>query len=184
MMRLSALALGVLLASPTLATAQTDEFTASDQSLATANMIDPDGQTIGTIAFVETPSGLLIQLDIEGLPPGQHGIHIHETGTCEPPNFESAGGHFNPTDAGHGFLSEEGPHAGDLPNVYAGSDGRLQGDILSQTLSLTSGDTALFSNDQGRAIVIHDSPDDYETDPAGASGGRIACGVIELQAAE
>jgi superoxide dismutase, Cu-Zn family len=184
MIRLSALVLGALLAGPTLAIAQTDEFTAGDQSLATANVINPDGETIGTIAFVETPSGLIIQLDIEGLPPGQHAIHVHETGTCEPPDFESAGDHFNPTDANHGFLSEGGPHAGDLPNVYAGPDGRLQGDILSPMLSLTSGDAALFSDDQGRAIVIHGSPDDYETDPSGASGGRIACGVIELQAAE
>ena len=111
---------------------------------------------------------------LQGLPPGPHGFHIHETGSCEPP-FESAGGHFNPAGAEHGFHSEAGPHAGDMTNITVAADGTVGVEVLNTFLTL---DRTLFDAD-GAAIVIHASPDDYRAQPSGHAGDRIACGVIE-----
>jgi superoxide dismutase, Cu-Zn family len=145
---------------------------------ANAELIDRDGQIIGNVALRQMEHAVRIFAQAEGLPPGAHGFHIHETGSCEPPDFESAGGHFNPEDAEHGHDNPGGPHAGDLPNVHVASDGVLAVELFTDKVTLGEGDTSLLGDD-GTAVVIHAEPDDYETDPAGEAGDRIACGVIQ-----
>lgn len=161
-----ALAGALMLASPALA---------ADK--ANAVLKDPDGKEIGTATLVTTPSGTLITLELTAAPPGAHGFHIHTTGKCEPPKFESAGGHFNPDESKHGFLNPEGPHAGDMPNIHVPENGKLTVEVLN-TLVSVGGENALLDED-GAALVLHADPDDYKSDPAGHAGGRIACGVIQ-----
>lgn len=144
---------------------------------ANAVLIDPDGKEIGNVAISELAQGLRIFAQAEGLPPGVHAFHIHETGACEQPDFQSAGGHYNPTGMQHGWDNPEGPHAGDFPNVHVHEDGKLAVEYFTASLTLGEGDTTLFDDD-GSAVVVHEGADDYQSDPAGHAGARIACGVI------
>ncbi|TMA12186.1 MAG: superoxide dismutase family protein [Deltaproteobacteria bacterium] len=120
--------------------------------------------------------------NVKGLPPGLHAVHVHAVGKCEGPAFTSAGGHFNPTNKKHGLKNSEGPHAGDLPDMYVNKDGVGRYEVLMDNIRLGSGETSIFDAD-GSAVVVHASPDDNTTDPAGNSGDRIACGVITKAAA-
>jgi Cu-Zn family superoxide dismutase len=119
---------------------------------------------------------VVVTVTAAGLPPGVHALHLHQTGKCEPP-FGSAGGHFNPLGKKHGLLNAEGPHAGDLPNVHVGADGRLEVELFAPGVALAGGPNALFDDD-GAALVLHQNADDYTADPAGNAGPRIVCGVI------
>lgn len=141
---------------------------------ATAVLMSPDGEQVGTVTLTAVPSGVLLNADLTALPPGDHAFHIHGTGKCVAPDFKSAGGHFNPEEDKHGILTEAGPHAGDMPNIHVPENGKLRIGVLNQMVSLPG----LFSG-EGTAIVIHEGPDDYKSDPAGAAGPRIACGVIK-----
>jgi len=143
---------------------------------ASAVLKDASGKEVGAATLTDTPSGVLISLDLTAVPPGEHGFHVHTTGKCEPPDFKSAGPHFNPDQTKHGFMTPEGPHAGDLPNLHVPADGKLQVEVLEPNVTL-SGEAPLLDAD-GSALVIHAGADDYKTDPAGNSGNRIACGVI------
>jgi Cu-Zn family superoxide dismutase len=143
---------------------------------ASAVLKDASGKEVGAATFTVTPSGVLISLDLTAVPPGEHGFHVHTTGKCEPPDFKSAGPHFNPDQTKHGFMTPEGPHAGDLPNLHVPADGKLQVEVLEPNVTW-SGEAPLLDAD-GSALVIHAGADDYKTDPAGNSGDRIACGVI------
>jgi Cu-Zn family superoxide dismutase len=146
---------------------------------ATASFINAQGAKIGTAVLTDDPAGVRIALDLSKLPPGPHGFHIHAVGKCTPPEFTSAGGHFNPLHRKHGTKNPEGPHAGDLPNVVVGSDGTLKTSVLAREVSLGASTSALsLFPPSGTALVIHASPDDEKTDPAGNAGARIACGVI------
>lgn len=147
--------------------------------VARATMLSTAGDSIGVATFDRTADGIMIMLHVKGLPVGPHGVHLHTVGLCEPPDFTSAGGHFNPTGATHGAKSEKGPHAGDLPNFdvqqaeagehYQATTARVQAD---------DGPNGLFDAD-GMALVIHAAADDEMTDPTGNAGARIACGVIK-----
>lgn len=136
-----------------------------------------DGREHGRARITETIVGILIHLKLRGLSAGAHGFHIHEFGKCEG-DFESAGGILNPQGAKHGYLNDEGPMAGDLPNLFVNANGEVEIEIMSSfvTLNKDSEDTLFDGN--GAALVIHERPDDYRSDPIGNSGPRIACGVI------
>ena len=147
--------------------------TAQAQS-ASASLMDPDGKSVGQVGLTQTPNGVLLSASLWSLPPGTHAFHVHAVGKCEAP-FKSAGGHFNPQGKKHGITSAGGMHVGDMPNVHVDANGTLTIEILNKKLAL---DDALFDAD-GAAIVMHAGADDYASDPAGAAGPRIACGIIE-----
>jgi Cu-Zn family superoxide dismutase len=144
---------------------------------AIASINDVANTTIGTATFADTPAGLLISLSISGLGIGPHGVHLHAIGSCITPAFASAGPHFNPGGKQHGFLNPDGHHAGDMPNIISPPSGVHRVEFIVDGVRLT-GRGGLIDSD-GAAIVIHGSADDHATDPAGNSGGRIACGVIK-----
>lgn len=132
-----------------------------------------DGESVGTATATATDGGVQIALEVHGLEPGQRGVHVHTTGRCEPPTFESAGGHWNPTERQHGLESEAGQHAGDMPNLTVAADGT--GTLEYQ---LVGGTFEGLLDADGTAFVVHAGPDDQVTDPSGNSGDRIACGVF------
>lgn len=136
---------------------------------------------MGTAEFVEGPGGVSMNVNIMGgVEPGEHGIHVHETGALTP-SFEAAGDHFNPMDKNHGFESPNGPHAGDLENIVVGPDGTASYSTVNERVTLSGGPNSLLDGD-GSALVVHAMPDDYVTDPSGDSGDRVAAGVIEAAA--
>jgi Cu-Zn family superoxide dismutase len=144
---------------------------------ATADLKNPTGQVIGRADFWEENGGVRVFVQGTQLSPGLHGIHLHAVGKCDPPAFESAAAHFNPAAKQHGFGNPAGAHAGDLPNLPVGNDGTGTLHHLTTLVTLGSGPNSVFDSD-GTALVIHVSPDDYGTDPAGNAGARVACGVV------
>jgi Cu-Zn family superoxide dismutase len=144
---------------------------------ATAELRNAGGQAIGSAIFTEVPGGVRIVVEVKDLPPGEKGVHVHETGKCEGPQFTSAGGHFNPEKKQHGTLNPQGAHAGDLPNIAVDGYGNGRMETTTNRLTLGGGATSVFDAD-GSALVVHGAKDDFKTDPTGNSGNRIACGVI------
>ncbi|KUO67316.1 MAG: hypothetical protein APF80_04035 [Alphaproteobacteria bacterium BRH_c36] len=146
---------------------------------ASASLLNQDGKEVGTVVLRQTRSGpVWIHASLFGLPAGVHAFHIHEKGDCGD-GFKAAGGHFAPKSGDHGVLSENGPHAGDLPNIYVPESGKITFEHFSDRVTLATGsETSLFDSDKS-AIVIHSGLDDYKSQPAGDAGDRIACGVIE-----
>lgn len=137
---------------------------------------DADGIQVGDVTLTDVPSGVLLTFDLHEVPPGNHALHIHAVGKCEPPTFESAGPHFNPGDKEHGLKNPKGPHAGDMPNIHVPDSGTLKLEVLNPFVTLT-GKNALLDED-GAAIVIHEGADDYTSDPAGHAGNRLACAIV------
>ena len=140
-------------------------------------MKDAQGQLIGLASLSEMSGMVYIQLDLKGLKPGEHALHVHGVAKCEGPAFTTAGGHFNPAAKKHGLQSPDGPHAGDMENFMVQADGTAKGMVMAKGISLGTGANSVFTNG-GTALVIHAGPDDMKTDPAGAAGDRIACGTI------
>jgi superoxide dismutase, Cu-Zn family len=148
---------------------------AARRDTVTVPMRDAAGKDLGTLTLTEGRTiGVAGQLS--GLPPGEHGIHVHTTGRCDPPKFESAGDHWNPTNRQHGIQSPQGPHLGDIPNITVEQNGSANIDAVTPGGTLR-GTNALLDSD-GAAVVVHAKPDDYTSQPAGNSGDRIACGVV------
>ncbi|MBW4331273.1 superoxide dismutase family protein [Stakelama sp. CBK3Z-3] len=142
---------------------------------AVADLRGPDGGNMGSATATALADGRVrISIDAINLPPGPHGAHIHTVGQCTPPDFTSAGGHWNPTGSHHGVQDPKGPHAGDMPNLLVGTNGQA-----SMAITLPAGTYAGMMDADGAAIVIHSGPDDLRTDPSGNSGSRIACGVFQ-----
>lgn len=158
--------------------AETEEGSSEEILMLTVEMMDSDGNAIGTAELSEEDAGVKVALEVEGLEEGIHGIHFHETGMCEGPDFETAGGHFNPADAMHGMDNPDGPHAGDLPNIEASSDGTASQEFTAENVTLAIGEENSLLKEGGTALVIHAAEDDQTTDPSGDSGDRIACGVV------
>ena len=144
---------------------------------AAVNLRDSSGRLVGSAVFLQEGGDVRILLDLKGMPPGTKAVHIHEVGRCDPPSFESAGAHFNPTKAEHGTANPRGPHAGDLPNITVDATGQGHLEFTATRVTLEQGKASLFDAD-GSALVVHEGPDDMRTDPAGNSGARVACGVI------
>ncbi len=145
---------------------------------APVRLLNAQGQTVGSAVFSSAPNWVRINVNVVGLAPGVHGIHIHETGRCDAPDFTSAGGHLNPTGREHGLENPQGPHLGDLPNLTVGADGRGDAEFVNPRITLTPGTNSIF-RPGGTALVIHATADDQRTSPSGNSGARIACGVIQ-----
>jgi len=162
-----------------LATALTAGM-AQAQDQASANMINTNEQSVGTVTFNQTASGMVhVIVEMTDLAPGPHGFHVHETGECDPAGgFKSAGGHYA-GEKDHGIEAEGGPHPGDFPNVNVGQDGVLKVEFFTDRLSLPADGKNPLRDDDGSAVVVHSGADDYASQPSGDAGDRIACGVIE-----
>lgn len=143
----------------------------------TVPLIDAKGATIGDATLTETAGGTMLAINGRNLPPGEHGFHVHMTGKCETPKFESAGGHWNPASKKHGHENPQGAHAGDLPNLTVAADGTVKFETELAGVRLTGGEQPMLDSD-GAAILIHADPDDEKTDPSGNSGARIACAAF------
>ncbi len=147
---------------------------------AVAGITGPGGVS-GSAVLREGPQGVLIELELEGVAPGWHAVHFHESADCSDPKFQKAGGHINHPQAKrpHGLLNPEGPDFGDLPNVHAGADGVVKARLYSQLVSIAgAGGQPALTDADGSTIVIHANADDYRTQPIGGAGDRIACGAI------
>jgi Cu-Zn family superoxide dismutase len=175
--RLAAIVIAVF----TLGCAGTSDDAATHEASAAASgdsvavtMRDASGADLGTLTLSDTPDGIRIEGMLRGLPPGEHALHLHTVGQCQP-DFAAAGDHWNPLGRQHGTGNPQGPHAGDLANITVGSDGTVHLHATTPGGSLR-GEPPLLDADGG-AVVIHASPDDHRTDPSGAAGDRIACGV-------
>lgn len=153
--------------------------TPRDEPTAVATLKPTAGNSAsGVVRFTQHRDKVRVSGEITGLEPNtQHGFHVHEKGDCSAPDATSAGGHFNPLNKQHGHLVPGGRHAGDMPNLRADANGRATFSIDLSGMSVTSGETSVI----GRSVVIHAKPDDYRSQPAGDSGARVACGVIEAQ---
>jgi superoxide dismutase, Cu-Zn family len=166
------LSLAVLLVPP-------DEARGQDAPTAVAELMDSRGTRIGTVELTQTPfHGVILHIEARGLEPGVRGIHIHETGRCDAPDFGSAGGHYNPAGRDHGILHPHGMHAGDLLNLHVPASGYVVAERMAPLVTLRPGAPNSLLGGDGTAIVIHAGSDDYLSQPTGDAGGRVACGVI------
>ncbi len=129
----------------------------------------------GVVWFTKVVGGVKVEGRIEGLPAGTHGFHIHQFGDCSASNGKSAGGHFNPEGSEHGGPSSEIRHVGDLGNISADTAGSASFDFLDERIAL-SGKRSILS----RGVIIHEAADDFTSQPTGAAGSRLACGVVGI----
>jgi Cu-Zn family superoxide dismutase len=153
------------------------EVEAAPALVAKATLTAREGETVaGEVTFTEADGAVAIVAHITGAPQGSHGFHVHEVGDCSSADFKSAGGHFNPTDMPHGAPTDMERHAGDLGNVEVAEDGTAHHETSSSMIAVADGPSSVV----GRAVILHEDADDLVSQPTGAAGGRLACGVIEL----
>jgi len=174
----AALGAGALATAPALA----DHHKTGDAPMTVrADVMTAKGENAGRVIFEQTDHGVVVKARLMNLDPGEHGFHIHETGACSP-DFKAAGGHYDPLRAKHGFESEGGYHVGDLPNIIVESDGTASADFFAPQLTLEAYENDRYPftlNDaDGSAVMVHAKGDDYQAQPPGSTGKRVACGVI------
>lgn len=146
----------------------------AESGQAVAVLIPTENHNVrGTVWFTPAAGGTDISIQLSGLDPGPHAIHIHEYGDCTSPDAESAGPHFNPGGMQHGAPGDAERHAGDLGNIVADDKGNAAVHILDPVIKL-EGPNAVI----GRAAIVHKRADDFKSQPAGAAGERLACGVV------
>ena len=152
---------------------------AQDGSPKTAPLMGADKAEVGTVTLTDTPNGVLVELTVAsgGLEAGERAMHFHETGDCSAADFSSAGGHYNPAGAEHGYHPEAGPHAGDMPNFVIRDGEETTESVFNPMVRLAEGDAPLLDDD-GSALVIHAGTDDYRSQPSGDAGDRIACAEL------
>jgi Cu-Zn family superoxide dismutase len=152
---------------------------AARKAHAVARLVTREGKPAGTVDFATVNRGVLITFDLHDLPPGPHAVHLHASGNCDAKTGFTAAGPILTLIPGkqHGYLAEGGPAAGDLPNQFAGADGRLHASTLTSAFSLGNGKRSIFDRD-GVAVIVDARGDDYRTQPLGNAGDRIACGVV------
>lgn len=146
--------------------------------IANAGLIDKDGRVLGTASFRETRLGVRIELTLRDMLSGKKAVHIHAAAKCDPPDFTTAGGHFNPNGGTHGVAGATDSHAGDLGHIVIGSDGRGNATFMAPHVSMNRAASNGLAFGAGTAIVVHASSDDERTDPSGNSGARVACGIV------
>lgn len=149
----------------------------SEEAPAAIAVRDPGGRLMANATVSEQSGGVRVRVEAAGLMAGTYAVHLHQTGLCDTPDFQSAGPHWNPTGRQHGRLNPMGPHLGDLPNLTVGTDGAGSVEFVVAGAALRGGARALLNSD-GASVVVHAGPDDYRTDPSGNSGARLACGVV------
>ncbi|MGE0409264.1 MAG: superoxide dismutase family protein [Amphiplicatus sp.] len=154
---------------------------------ATATFHNAAGEEVGHAVFTEAPGGVLMRVDLKGLSEGWHGIHFHQIGDCSDgaDGFKASGGHIDPDEHEHGLLNPMGAERADLPNIYAGPDGRASAEFYRGGLALTASEESAAANgpyplldDDGFAVVVHENPDDHQTQPIGGAAARVACASI------
>ena len=148
---------------------------------AQASMIGNEGKPVGMAQLRQTPHGVLMHVKAEGLTPGAHGVHFHSMGDCsDHEHFKAAAGHVASSETLlHGLGNPQGPHEGDLPNLYAGADGKAEAEFFTVMVALEEGTLPALLDKDGSALMIHAQPDDHTSQPIGGAGDRVACGVIE-----
>ena len=172
------MAAGSLLVAIALTSGCATGQSASEPSrMAWAELKNARGESVGSAVLRQEDGRVRIVVQAGGLTPGRHGVHVHAVGQCEPPTFQSAGGHFNPLGKKHGLENPEGAHGGDLPDLEADRSGRTEYVAITDRLTLGTGPASIFDTD-GSAIVIHEKADDQRTDPSGNSGERMLCGLL------
>ena len=149
--------------------------------MAVAELVNSDGERIGQARFEQAPHGVILLVEVAGLPPGAHGIHLHGTGSCAP-DFKAAKGHINPSAVEHGLRNPNGPDPGDLPNLFVAADGTATAEFYTTRVRVAAaaadGEQPALLDADGSAVIIHANPDDHLTQPIGGAGGRIGCGKI------
>lgn len=171
----TAAALGLFMALPVAAqdTPAPAAMPAEGQPAMAATIQSPEGASLGTARLMTTPSGMtVVTLDLTGLPPGIRGVHLHETGDCTAPDFESAGGHLA-HGKDHGVMADGGPHPGDLPNLHVPEGGVMTVEYFAPGLT-----AEMVADADGSAIILHEQADDYTSQPSGNAGARIGCGIF------
>lgn len=143
--------------------------------------------SVGFIVLAESPSGgVVMRVDLKGLSQGWHGIHLHQVADCSDyaAGFKASGGHIDPDDRAHGLFNTDGYERADMPNIYAGSDGRATVEIFNASVALfpseaaSAADAHPLIDDDGFAVIIHENADDHETQPIGGAAARVACAAI------
>jgi Cu-Zn family superoxide dismutase len=168
------LALALPLAAALSGCQTTDELPTDRLGQATLRLAN--GLPAGTAQLLASGSQVNVSIALAGIAEGVHGVHLHKVGSCEAPDFESAGGHLDPQGRQHGMQNPAGAHLGDLPNVTIGRTGA--GTVSAALRGSREAVLAQLFDGDGTAVVVHAGADDYRTDPSGNSGARIACGVL------
>ena len=162
--------------------AQGSAILAQGPAKSSYDIVADGGRKAGTVSLAEAPKGILIRVEVTGLTPGWHGMHIHSVATCADPGFKASGGHIHDasTASVHGLLNANETDLGDLPNIYAGADGKAAAEVFAPNVSVgaAAGRLNLLDAD-GSALVIHASPDDHSSEPIGGAGARVACAAIK-----